>query len=74
MNVIQRTKLAGWKYNRLLNVVVTIINYKKSRIDRDIYIKLLSNGTVAYLTVSNYDFLNSNNNETGFPELKKTFG
>ena len=38
MNEIQGTKPAGRKYNRLFDAVVTIIKYKKSTIDHDIYI------------------------------------
>ena len=73
MNVIQGTKPAGQKWNILLDAVVTILNYKKSKIDFAIYIKVFTYGTVYYLTVSTDDFLNSTNNETSFPELTSVF-
>ena len=40
MNGIQVTKPSGRKWNRLLDAVVTIINYKKRTIDHNIYIKV----------------------------------
>ena len=64
MNGIQRTKQAGRQWNILLDVVVTIIKYKKSTIDHAIYIKVFTDGTVYYLTVSTNDVINTNNNET----------
>ena len=73
MNGIQGTKPAGRHWNRLLDAVVTIIEYKKSTIDHAIYIKVFSDGTVSYLTVSTYDVLNTINNENAFPELKRVF-
>ena len=42
MNGIQGTKPAGRQWNRLLDVVVTIIKYKKSTIYHAIYIKFFS--------------------------------
>ena len=51
MNVILGTKPAGRQWNRLLDAVVTILEYKKSTIDHDIYIKVFDDGTVSYLTV-----------------------
>ena len=69
MNGIQGTKPAGQQWNRLIDAVVTIIKYKKRTIDNAIYIKVLSDGIVSYLTVSNDYVINTTNNETSFPEL-----
>ena len=71
MNVIQGTKPSGRQCNRLLHTVVTIIKYKKSTIDHDIYIKVFTDGTVSYPTVSNDDILNTTNNDNTFPELTR---
>ena len=73
MNVIQGTKPSGRKFNRLLYAVVTIIKYNKSTIYHDIFIKVFSDGTVSYLTVSTYDILDTTNNETVFTELTRVF-
>ena len=73
MNEIQVTKPAGIKWNRLLDLVVTIIEYKNGTIDHAIYIKFSGDGTVSYLTVSTDDVLNTTNNETSFPELTIVF-
>ena len=73
MNGIQGTKTAGQQWNRLLDAVVTIIKYKKITVDHAIYIKGLSDVTVSCLTVSNYDALDTTNNETSFPELTIVF-
>ena len=73
MNEIQGTKPAGRQWNRLLDAVVTIIEYKKSTIDHAIYIKVFDDGTVSYLTVSTDDALNTPNNENAFPELTRVF-
>ena len=67
MNRIQGTKPAGRQWNRLLDAVVTILEYTKSTIDHDIYIKFFDYGTVYYLTVSTDDVLNTTNNENAFP-------
>ena len=67
MDGIQGTKPAGRKWNRLLDAVVTIIEYKKSTIDHAIYIKVFDNGTVSYLTVSIDDVLNSTNHKNAYP-------
>ena len=64
MNGIQGTKSSGRKWNRLLGAMVTTLKYKKRTIDHDIYIKIFSDGTMSYLTVFNYDVLNTTNNET----------
>ena len=53
--------------------MVTVIKYKKSTIDNAIYIKVFTDGTVSYPTVSTDDVLNTNNNETQFPELTRVF-
>ena len=71
MNVIKGEKPDGRKWNKLLDTVVTILKYKKITIYHTIYIKVLYDGTVSYLTVSIGDFLNINNNETAFPELTR---
>ena len=71
MNGIQGTKPAGRKCNRLIDAVVTIISYKKRKNYHAIYIKVLSDGTVSYLTVSTDDVLNTTNNENSFPELTR---
>ena len=73
MNGIKGTKPAGRQWNRLLDAVVTIIEYKKSTNDHAIYIKVLDDGTVSYLTVSTDDVLNTTNNENSFPELTRVF-
>ena len=53
--------------------MVTIIKYNKIKIDHAIYIKVLFDGTVSYLTVSTDGVLNTTNNETEFPELRIVF-
>ena len=73
MNGIQVTKPAGIQCNRLLDAVVTIIEYKKSTIDHAIYIKVFDYGTLSYLTVSTADVLNTTNNENAFHELTRVF-
>ena len=73
MNGIHGTKPARRKWNRLLDAVVTILKYKKIRIYHTIYIRFLSDETVSYITVSTDDILNTNNNETVFPELTRVF-
>ena len=71
MNGIQVTKPSGRQWNRILYAVVTIIKYKDITIDHAIYIKVFTDGTVSYLTVSTDDVLNTTNNENAFPELKR---
>ena len=73
MNGILGTKPTGKKWNQLLDAVVTIIKYKKITIDNAIYIKVLSDGTVSYLTVSTDDVLKTNNSETFFTETRRVF-
>ena len=63
MNVIQGKNSAGRQWNRLLVAVVTILEYKKIKIDHAVYIKVFDDCTVSYLTVSTNDVLNTNNNE-----------
>ena len=53
--------------------MVTILEYKKSTIDHDIYIKVFDDGIVSYLTVSTDDVLSTTNNENSFPELTRVF-
>ena len=62
MNRIQGKKPAERQWNRLLDAVVTILKYNKSTIDHDIYIKVCTDDTVSYLTVSTDDVLNTTNN------------
>ena len=73
MNGIQGTKPAGIKWNRLLDAVVTILKYKKSKMDYAIYIKVSTNGTVSYLTVFTDNVLNNTNNLTAVTELTRVF-
>ena len=63
MNGIQGTKPVGRQWNKLLYEVVTIIKYKKIKIDHAIYIKVFTDVTVYYLTVSTDDVINTNNND-----------
>ena len=53
--------------------MVAIIKYEKRKIDNAIYIKVFFDRSVSYLTVSTDDFLNTTNNETSFPELRRFF-
>ena len=73
MNGIQVTKPDRRHWDILLDEVVTMIKYKKRKIDHTIYIKVFSDGTVSYLTVSTDDVLNITNNETAFTELTRVF-
>ena len=50
-----------------------MIKYNKRTIDHAIYIKLFTDGTVPYLTVSTDDFLNTTNNDKSFTELTRVF-
>ena len=49
------------------------MKYKKITIDHDIYIKVFSDETVSYITVSTDDILNTTNNETAFTEIRRVF-
>ena len=73
MNRIQGTKPAGRQWNRLLHEVVTIIKSKKITIDHVIYIKVFSDYTISYLTVSTDDVINTINNKTSFSEITRVF-
>ena len=53
--------------------MVTIIKYKKITIYHSIYIKVFSDGTVSYPTVSATYVLNITNNYTAFTELRRIF-
>ena len=53
--------------------MITIIKYKKSTIDHNIYFKVFTDVIVSYLTVSTDGVINTTNNETEFPELKRVF-
>ena len=70
---IQGKKTAGRQYNQLLDAVVTILRDKKITIDHYIYTKVLYDGKLSYLTVSNDDFINTTNNKTKFTELRRVF-
>ena len=54
---------SGRQYNQLLDAMVTMIKYNKNTIYHTIYIKVFSDGTFSYLTVSTDDFLKNNSNE-----------
>ena len=71
MNGIQGTTLAGRQWNRLLDAVVTILKYIKITINHVIYIKVFSDVTVSFITVSTNDVINTTNNETAFIELER---
>ena len=73
MNGIQGKNPSGRQWNRLLDAVVTIREYKKIPIDHDIYIKVFSDGTVSYLKFSTDDVLNTTNNENSFHKLTRVF-
>ena len=66
MNAMQGGKPSGIQWNRLIDVVVMILKYKKIAIYRAIYIKVFSDGNVSYLMVSIDGVLNRNNNDTLF--------
>ena len=66
-------KISILQWNRLLDAVVTILKYKTITIYHAIYIKLLSDVTVSYITVSTDDALNTTTNETSFPGLTRVF-
>ena len=53
--------------------MVTILKYKENVTYYSIYINCLSDGTVSYLTVSTDDIVDTTNNETEFPELRRVF-
>ena len=51
----------------------TTLKYNKSKIDHAIFIKVFSDVTVSYLTVSNDDVINTTNNDTECTELTRVF-
>ena len=53
--------------------MLKILKYNKRTIYNPIYIKEFSVVTVSYITVSNDDVINTNNNDTVFPELRRVF-
>ena len=69
MNGIQGTKSSGRQWDRILDTLVKNIEYKKITIDNYLYIKVFTDGTVSYLTVSTDDVINTTNNKTEFTEL-----
>ena len=68
MNGIKGKNPSGRQCNISLDAVATILKYKKSTIYHAIYIKVFTDGTVYYLTVSTDDVLNNTNNDTSFHE------
>ena len=66
-------KPSGRQCNRLIDVVVAIMKYKIFTIDHSIYIKVFPDRTVSYLTVSNGDVLNDNNNDTEFSKPRRFY-
>ena len=73
MSGIQGTKPSRLQWNRLLDVVVTVLKYKKTKIDHYVYIKVFSGGTVSYIKFYTDDVLNTTTHETSFPELRRVF-
>ena len=73
MNVNQGIKPDRQQQNWILDAAVTILKYEKRKTYHDIQIKVLSDVTVSCLTVSNYDALDTTNNETSYPELTIVF-
>ena len=53
--------------------MVIVLKYKKIEIYRAIYIRVLYDGTVTYITVSDNSVLNTNNNKILFTEIRKLF-
>ena len=72
-NGIHGTKPSGRQWNIPLDSMVMILKYKKRIVNNDINIKVLSDGTVSYLTVSTDDVLSTTNNETSFLEITRVF-
>ena len=58
---------------QIIDLVVAIMIYKKIAIDNSVYINIFSGETVSYLTVSTDDVLNTTNNETSTPEIRRVF-
>ena len=57
----------------ILDAVVTIVKYNKSRIDHDIFIEVFSDWTVSCITVSTDDVFSTTNNKTEFSEIRIVF-
>ena len=53
--------------------MVTIIKYNRSKIYREIYIKVFSSVTVSCLTFSSDDVLNTTNNKSSYTEPRIFF-
>ena len=53
------------QWSQFSNIKITIYH--------DIYIEVLSDETVPYLTVSTDDVINTTNNDTKFPDLRRYF-
>ena len=73
MNGIQGTNPAVRQWNRLLDSVITIHKYKNITIDHTVYIKVFTDGTFSYITVSTDYVLNTTNNENTFTEIIRVF-
>ena len=71
MNGIRGTNPAGRQCNRILDLVVTIIKYKKISIGREIYINLFTDCNISYITVSTDYVLDTTNKVKDFSELRK---
>ena len=71
MNGIKGTKPSRQQRISLIDVLVTVNKYKKIIIDHSIYIKVLSDGNMSYLTVSTDDVLRTVNSKTSFPEIRR---
>ena len=73
MNEIMGTKPAGWKWNCLLDAVVTILKCNKSIIYHAIYIKVFYEGIVFYSKFYTDDVLSTTNKETEYHEIRSVF-
>ena len=71
MNGIQGIKTDGLKLIILLDVVFTLMIYKKITIYHSIYIKVFYDGNVPYPTVFVDDVFKNTNNMTAFPGLTR---
>ena len=50
-----------------------MIKYNENTIEHSVYIKVFTDVTVSYITVSTDDVLDTTNKETEFPELRSVF-
>ena len=73
MNGIQGGGIDWWKWNILHDTLVTMIKYNENTIEHSVYIKVFTDVTVSYITVSTDDVLDTTNKETEFPELRSVF-